>query len=41
MDDDDKDLRLDDDFVDEPSLDDIDSEGDEDFNVDLESVTSN
>ncbi len=39
MDDDDKDLRLDDDFNDEPSLDDIDGEGDDDFNVDLESVT--
>ena len=39
MDEDDKDLRLDDDMMDEPTLDDMGDEGDEDLNVDLDSVT--
>lgn len=38
MDDEDKDLRLDDDMMDEPTLDDME-EGDEDINVDFESAT--
>ncbi len=38
MDEDDKDLRLDDE-LDEPTLDDIGDEGEEDFNIDLESAT--
>ena len=33
--DDDKDLRLDDDFVDEPTLDDMDEEEAEDLTIDL------
>ena len=39
MDEDDKDLRLDDDMMDEPTLDDMGDEGEEDLNVDLDSVT--
>lgn len=38
MDEDDKDLRLDDE-LDEPTLDDMGDEGEEDFNIDLESAT--
>ena len=36
--DDDKDIRLDD-FVDEPSIDDIDAEEEEDLSIDLDSVS--
>ena len=39
MDDDDRDLRLDDEYIDEPSFDDIDEESEEDLNVDLESAS--
>ena len=39
MDEDDRDLRLDNDYVDEPSFDDIDEESEEDINIDLEAVT--
>ncbi len=38
MDEDDRDLRLDNDYVDEPSFDDMDEESEEDINIDFESA---
>ena len=39
MDEDDRDLRLDNDYNDEPSFDEIDEESEEDLNIDLESAS--
>jgi RNA polymerase primary sigma factor len=39
MDEDDRDLRLDNDYTDEPSFDDMDEESEEDLNIDLESTS--